>query len=90
MNQPDPDYEALLDHLYPESIGHSGEYRTPKFMVEFVGEFYTSTLYDRGGKEVFTIEEAAEAAEEMYGSSWACVYNGEEAISRDEWKGTDE
>lgn len=55
------------------------------FRVEVIGSFYTFELYDSRGREVFNIHDAAEAAEDEYGSDWSCVYNGQEAMTRDEY-----
>lgn len=55
------------------------------FRVEFIGAFYSGELYDIRGREVFTLAEAAEAAEDVYGDGWSCVYNGSEAIDRESW-----
>lgn len=54
------------------------------FKVTFVGSFYSSELYDRHGKEVFTLDDAIQTAEELYGEDWKEVFNGQEGISRDE------
>lgn len=55
-----------------------------KFSVELRGVFYTLTLYDEKGREVFTLEEAIQAAENEYGSEWSAVFNGEEGVAREE------
>jgi len=57
----------------------------PKFSFEFVGAFYTSTLYDDMGREVTELYAAAETAERMYGEDWSSVFNGNEGITRDEY-----
>ena len=57
------------------------------FRIEFAGSFYTSELYDADGRNVFDLMEAAEAAEEVYGDGWACVYNGNEGIERSDYEG---
>lgn len=54
------------------------------FQVRFRGTFYAYGLYSREGKQYFTLKEAAQAAEEQYGEDWREVYNGQEAISREE------
>jgi hypothetical protein len=55
----------------------------PKFNIEFPGDFYTSTLYDKEGKEVFTLKEAVQAAFDVYGENWGIVFNGEQALTRE-------
>lgn len=80
--------EVACSHCHGE-----GEIETEvaeKFMIRFAGDFYSHTMYDAKGAEVFDLEQAAQVAEEIYGDNWTEVYNGEEAISRDDWKGADE
>lgn len=52
---------------------------TAKFKVELLGSFYTFELYDSRGREIFTLDEAIEAAEEQHTGLWQSVFNGEEA-----------
>lgn len=56
-----------------------------KFSVEIKGYFYTLELYDRRGRECFDVATAACAAEEEYGDNWLSVFNGAEAITREEY-----
>jgi hypothetical protein len=51
-----------------------------KFRIELLGSFYTFELYDSRGREIFTLDEAIEAAEEQYPNEWQSVFNGEEAV----------
>ena len=48
------------------------------------GSFYTYELYDEKGREIYTLSEAVRAAEQQFGADWNCVYNGQEAVSREE------
>ena len=60
------------------------------FKVELIGDFYTHTLYNKKGQEVFSLQDAVQAAEDCYEDGWAIVYNGDQALTRDEvpdsWK----
>lgn len=56
-----------------------------KFSVEFVNSFYTSVIYDARGRECFDVVSAADAAEDLYGDGWSCVYNGEDSITREDY-----
>ncbi len=47
------------------------------FRVHFVGSMHTDLLYNSGGELVYTISEAVEVAEWLYGNEWAEVYNGD-------------
>lgn len=53
------------------------------FRFTLVGSFHSYELYDRRGREVFNLDEAVEAAEELYGDEWVEVYNGESAAARE-------
>lgn len=55
-----------------------------KFSVELKGSFFTFTLYDDRGREVFDVNVAASVAESLYGEDWVSVFNGEEALCRDD------
>lgn len=55
-----------------------------KYRIELKGVFYTAELYDSKGREVYDSATAVEVAEELYGDSWTCVYNGQYAVTRDE------
>ena len=55
------------------------------FRVRLRGQFYSGGLYNAKGQEMHDLQAAADLAEDMYGEDWAEVYNGEEAIERDEW-----
>ncbi len=57
----------------------------PKFMVELAGEFYTYELYNAAGEHIFNVSDAAESAEEQYGTDWQSVYNGIEGVEREEY-----
>jgi hypothetical protein len=57
-----------------------------KFRAELKGYFHTVEIYDSRGREVFDLEAAAQAAEQSYGADWASVFNGSEAITREDWK----
>ena len=57
----------------------------PKFSVELAGSFYTYELYNAAGEHIFNVSDAAECAEEQYGTDWQSVYNGNEAIDRDDY-----
>jgi hypothetical protein len=48
-----------------------------KFRIELLGAFYTFELYDFRGREIFTLDEAIEAAEEQYAGEWQSVFNGD-------------
>ena len=50
------------------------------------GGFYSFRLYDHDGREQFTLSDACEAAELVYGSEWAEVFNGDEGTDRDSWQ----
>jgi len=53
------------------------------FKVELIGDFYTHTLYNKKGQEVFSLQDAVQAAEDCYEDCWAIVYNGDQALTRD-------
>lgn len=55
------------------------------FSVRIVGSFYSYPLYDKRGREIRSLPEAIETAEEMYGDEWLEVFNGERGTSRDDW-----
>lgn len=55
-----------------------------KFRIEFYGAFYPGELYDSLGREIFTLDEAIQAAEDQHHGEWQSVYNGEEAATADE------
>ena len=55
------------------------------FKVELCGSFHTYELYDDRGREVTDVQAAAECAEELYGDDWQSVYNGEDAIAREDF-----
>ena len=57
----------------------------PKFSVEVAGSFHTYCLYDARGREVTELYAAAETAESQYGEDWNSVFNGREAIDRDDY-----
>lgn len=57
------------------------------FSVELYGYFFTGKLYDKRGREIFELDRACEEAEELYGSDWSAVFNGEGGIHRDTWIG---
>ncbi len=60
-----------------------------KFMVEIVGSFHTFELYDNRGREVHELLAAAETAEDLYGSEWQSVFNGNDSVDREgylDWK----
>lgn len=52
-----------------------------KFMIHFRGSAYSNELYDDRGREVFTLEDAIEAAESQYSGDEYEIYNGNEAHS---------
>ena len=54
-----------------------------RFMI--LAGFHSMTLYDRLGKEVFNLSEAAEVAEATFGEDWKEVFNGEVGVSRKEY-----
>lgn len=55
-----------------------------RFSCRLLGDFHSFVLYDHDGKEQFTLRDAAHAAELVYGSEWAEVFNGDEGVDRDE------
>jgi len=59
----------------------------PKFRVELLGNFHTFELYNARGAEIFDLLEAIECAEEQFGPEWACVYNGQQAMTRSAYYG---
>jgi hypothetical protein len=56
-----------------------------KFSVELLGAFHTFTLLDSRGREVHTLADAIESAENEYGEQWSSVFNGAESIARSDW-----
>ncbi len=56
-----------------------------KCMVELAGSFYSYELYSADGEHISDLMEAAEAAEEQFEDGWQCVYNGNEAMEREEY-----
>jgi len=55
------------------------------FSVELAGSFHTFKLLDAKGQEITTALEAAEFAESEFGCDWQSVFNGNEAIEREEY-----
>ena len=54
-----------------------------KFMIHFQGAVYANELYSADkGEEIFTLEEAVAAAEELYGPTGWEVYNGSDGENR--------
>ena len=54
------------------------------FSFRLLGGFHSHPLYDHDGEESFTLKEAAQTAELVYGSEWAEVFNGDDGMDRDE------
>lgn len=52
------------------------EPQTSPFMIHFQTAVYANELYDTRGRSVFTLREAIDAAEELYGETGWEVYNG--------------
>jgi len=52
------------------------------FKIHLEDYFYALELYDERGREIFTLEEAIEAAEQQYGELGWEVYNGNEGVNR--------
>lgn len=55
------------------------------FSVELVGAFYTSIFYDEKGRAITDLDTAASEAERQFGDGWACVFNGNISIAREDW-----
>lgn len=55
------------------------------FRVCLSGYFYSLELYDQNGREVFSLEDACEAAEQVFESEWESVYNGGAELSREDY-----
>jgi len=55
------------------------------FSVEVAGSFYTFPLYDGAGREVTNMQDAASVAEDEFGDDWQSVFNGDEAMDRNDW-----
>ncbi len=53
------------------------------FRVSALGSMHPHLLYDHGGSPVYTLEEAIETAEQLYGDRWTEVYNGEVGEERE-------
>lgn len=54
------------------------------FKVCLKGVFFTFELYDQRGREVFTLDEAIEAANDEYPGEWCEVFNGQEGVLAEE------
>lgn len=54
------------------------------FSVELAGSFYTFKLYDARGMEITDAQAAADFAESEFGTDWQSVFNGSEAIERED------
>lgn len=62
---------------------------TRPFHVQITNCFFTLELLDSQGREIRDMYDAADAAECEYGCEWESVFNGDVAISREEWTGED-
>ena len=54
-----------------------------RFQCRLLGGFHSFELYDHDGNECFTLRDAAQTAELVYGSEWAEVFNGDVGCDRD-------
>ncbi len=46
------------------------------FMIRFPGVFHACELYNAKGNHVYSLQEAIDVANDMYGDGWLEVYNG--------------
>ncbi len=66
-------------------LGLASNPSSPAFSVELVGTFHTIKLLDHAGRSITNIMVAAEIAEDEFGSDWDSVFNGDDAMYRDDW-----
>lgn len=55
------------------------------FSVELAGSFHTFKLLDARGHEITNVREAAAFAECEFSGDWQSVFNGDEALSREDY-----